>query len=333
MKKILLIATGGTIASSETESGLAPSFTGEQLVQAVPGVDELAELDVVQPLNIDSTNMRPDDWLRIAAVIEDTYALYEGFVVLMGTDTLAYTAAALSYLVQQDAKPIVVTGAQLPMEHPYTDAKRNVHDAVLTACDGRIGNVSVVFDGKVIAGTRARKCRTVNSDAFASMNFPVLARMRRDELVLTSELFGAVVRRVEQPPRFFHELEERVMVLKLTPGMNAGVIEALRPCCEALVVEALGIGGVPEYGGFADALLDWADSGRFLVMTTQVPHEGCEMGVYEVGHAFSDHPNILQGGDMTVEALVAKAMWALGQAEDGDEVRELFYRDVNFDRS
>ena len=131
MKNILLIATGGTIASVEDGGGLRPALAGEELARYVPEVAGLCELDVVQPMNIDSTNMRPADWMRIRDEIVRAYDAYDGFVVLHGTDTMAYTAAALSYLIQESPKPIVLTGSQKPMASPFTDAKLNVYQSLL----------------------------------------------------------------------------------------------------------------------------------------------------------------------------------------------------------
>ena len=137
MKRILIIATGGTIAStSDGEAGgLTPTASGRELADKVPLLDTIAELDFVQPMNIDSTNMRPRDWLVIRDVIAEAYDRYDGFVVLHGTDTMAYTAAALSYLIQDSEKPIVLTGSQQPMASPFTDAKLNIYQSVLYACD------------------------------------------------------------------------------------------------------------------------------------------------------------------------------------------------------
>lgn len=127
MKRILIIATGGTIASTEDGAGLAPTLTGKELAARVPLIDTLCDLDFVQPMNIDSTNMRPRDWLSIAQVVREGYDRYDGFVILHGTDTMAYTAAALSYLIQDSEKPIVLTGSQQPMANPFTDAKLNLY--------------------------------------------------------------------------------------------------------------------------------------------------------------------------------------------------------------
>ena len=150
MKKILMVATGGTIASTQAGSGLAPTLTGHELAAMVPGIDGLCELDVCQPMNIDSTNMRPRDWLAVRDTIVDAYDDYDGFVVLHGTDTMAYTAAALSYLIQGSPKPIVLTGSQQPMANPFTDAKLNLYQSLLYALDDASRDVCVVFGGDVI---------------------------------------------------------------------------------------------------------------------------------------------------------------------------------------
>lgn len=336
MKNILLIATGGTIASAEDGHGLAPALTGAELAQHVPQIADVCRFDAVQAMNIDSTNMRPADWVRIAGEIRRAYDAYDGFVVLHGTDTMAYTAAALSYLVQGSPKPIVLTGSQQPMTYPFTDAKLNLYQSLLFAADDRSCDVSIVFGGKVIAGTRARKQRTMSFNAFASVNFPEVALIRNNRVARVADAAvrgGAPAGAASAGPRFSERLCERVQVLKLTPGMDPGVFGLLKGGCDAIILETFGIGGIPDHSGYRRAIFDWVDSGRALVLTTQVPEEGCDMGVYEVGRAYAEHGGILMGGDMTTEALVAKTMWALGQTKDPGTVRELFYRVVNHDRT
>lgn len=332
MKKILMVATGGTIASTQAGSGLAPTLTGHELAAMVPGIDGLCELDVCQPMNIDSTNMRPRNWLAVRDTIVDAYDDYDGFVVLHGTDTMAYTAAALSYLIQGSPKPIVLTGSQQPMASPFTDARLNLFQSVLYAADPASRDVSVVFGGKVVAGTRARKQRTMSFDAFTSVNYPDLALIRNNRIVRAVET--PVVQATDcargAEPRVYHDLNERVFVLKLTPEVNPHVFELLREDYDAIILETFGIGGIPD--SLHDAIFGWVDSGRTLVVTTQVPEEGLDLGVYEVGRAYAEHPGILKGDDMTCEALVAKTMWALGQTREPGELRELFYRPVNHDR-
>ena len=351
MKHILLIATGGTIASAEDGNGLSPALTGEELARSVPEIEGLCELDIVQPMNIDSTNMRPADWLRIAEVIRENYDTHDGFVVLHGTDTMSYTAAALSYLIQDSPKPIVLTGSQQPMGNPFTDAKINLYQSLVYAVSDRSRDVSIVFGGYAIAGTRARKQRTMSFNAFNSINYPVLAYLRQDKIICSGsaavsagpaecdcagdgaarDADGAL-----DEPRFYNELNSRVCALKLTPGLTPDIFRLLKPDYDAVILETFGMGGVPERGAdgasYQEAIFDWVDSGRTVVMTTQVPEEGLDLGVYEVGRAYAEHPGILKGGDMTTEALVAKTMWALGQTRDADELQRLFYRPINHDR-
>ena len=334
LKKILMIATGGTIASAEDGHGLAPALSGNELAAYVPEIEGLCDLSIVQPMNIDSTNMRPADWMHVRDVIAEAYDNFDGFVVLHGTDTMAYTAAALSYLIQNSPKPIVLTGSQQPMASPFTDAKLNVYQSLLYATDERSADVSIVFGGMVVAGTRARKQRTMSFNAFISVNFPEVALVRGNRIVRASDATAPAERAEVLAPRaarMYDRLNDRVCVLKLTPGVSPSMFELLKHDYDALIIETFGIGGIPET--LREAIFDWVDSGRMIVVTTQVPEEGLDLGVYEVGRAYADHPGILRGDDMTTEALVAKTMWALGQSVDPQEVAELFYRPVNHDRA
>ena len=173
MKKILLIGTGGTIASGRTEEGLKPILTAEDILSFVPDVKGFCEIDFLQVCNIDSSNMTPAIWSEIAGTIRKQYDRYDGFVITHGTDTMAYTAAALSYMVQNSRKPIVLTGSQKPIEREESDARRNLRDSIIYASDEDSQNVVLVFDGNVIAGTRAKKMMSRNFNAFHSINFLV----------------------------------------------------------------------------------------------------------------------------------------------------------------
>ena len=350
MKRILIIATGGTIASTQAGGGLAPGLTGEELAAYVPELGEIARVEVVQPMNIDSTNMRPADWVAISREIMGAYEDFDGFVVLHGTDTMAYTAAALSYLIQGSPKPIVLTGSQQPMANPFTDARLNLYQSVLYATDDLSRDVTIVFGGQVIVGTRAHKQRTMSFNAFNSVNFPLPAVVRGGRVVrdggmgmalgdIWPQRQGAGVAGAGVAggvgPRVYDRLNERVIVLRLTPGLNPDVFALLAQDFDAIVLETFGIGGIPEYerASFERAIFGWVESGHTLALTTQVSEEGLDLGVYEVGRAYAENPDILKGDDMTTEALVAKTMWALGQSKDPAVVRELFYRPVNHDRN
>ncbi len=329
MKKILMIATGGTIASKESGRGLTPAMTGEELADSVPGIKDKCDLTVLQLMNIDSTNMRPRLWMMMRDTIIKYYDDYDGFVILHGTDTMAYTAAALSYLIQNSSKPIVLTGSQKPMGNPYTDAKINIYQSILYALDDHSFNVSIVFNGKAIAGTRARKQRTRSFDAFESMNFPYLAIIHDDRILR----YHAVPAPAPQALQTYGQLNDRVFVLKLTPEVKADIFSLLAGHYDVIILETFGIGGIPEYDdSFEKAIFGWVDSGKSLAVTTQVPEEGCDLEVYKVGKKYSEHPGILQAADMTTEAIVAKMMWILGQTTDQTEIKQLFYQTVNYDR-
>ena len=166
-KKILMIGTGGTIASEIGEGGLAPELTSEQRLRHSPDISEICEGECVQLFSLDSTNIQPKHWARIAEAIRSSYREYDGFVVSHGTDTMAYTAAALSYLIQDSPKPIVITGSQKSIALNDTDARRNLYDSFRYAVDRDSHDVSLVFDGRVILGTRARKERSKSFNAFS----------------------------------------------------------------------------------------------------------------------------------------------------------------------
>ena len=178
-------------------------------------------------------------------------------------------------------------------------------------------------------------------NAFKSVNYPSLAYVRNDRIIRSGEHMLGIRHNAERvphtEPRFFDALDEAVFALKLTPGMNPRIFEALKASYDAVIIETFGIGGIPEYENedglsFKQAIFDWVDSGRTAVITTQVPEEGLDLGVYEVGRAYAEHPGILKGDDMTTEALVAKTMWARGVSSDPKTVKELFMQPINFDR-
>ena len=182
-QRILFITTGGTIASVRTQQGLKPVLTSEELLAHLPELNDLCIPETLALCSIDSTDLGPEHWLMMAKAVQENYALYDGFIICHGTDTLAYSAAALSYLIQNADKPIILTGAQQPISNEITDAKKNLRDSVVCAIDPGSRGVMVVFGGHVIAGTRAKKNKTISYDAFASVNFPELALVQGDRLV------------------------------------------------------------------------------------------------------------------------------------------------------
>ena len=268
------------------------------------------------------------EWNCIAELIAQKYDDYDGFVVLHGTDTMAYTAAALSYLIQNNAKPVVITGSQKSIFNQDTDARENLRDAFLYACDDGACGVHIVFDHKVILGTRARKVRTKSYNAFSSIDYPETAILRGRQVVhyIPEHVTGA--------PLFYDRLDPGVFVLKLIPGIDAGIFDYLKAHYRALVIESFGVGGLPCYGdeSFYHAVRDWVQSGRVIVMTTQVPHEGSDMEVYQVGHRAKRELGLIEAYSMTSEAVVTKLMWILGQTDDYAQICRLFRTPVQKDQ-
>ena len=321
MKKILLIGTGGTIASEVTQNGLAPELTTEQLLAQIPAISGICEVECVQLLSLDSTNITPEHWLMMAQCIRKNYHAYDGFVLTHGTDTMAYTAAALSYLIQGSPKPIILTGAQKPIGFDSTDSKINLLDAFRCASEDMPG-VSIVFNNQVILGTRARKTRSKSFQAFSSVNYPDLGVLRD----------GVLMRYIRQDcgayPMFYDKLDTKVALMKLVPGADRTMADFLLERNDALILESFGVGGLPEAGGFYDCIREWMEKGRMIVLTTQVANEGSDLGVYHVGYRLKSDLRVLEAYDMGTEAVVAKLMWILGQTRDRGEVERLFYTPV-----
>lgn len=333
MKKILLIATGGTIASKPSENGLSPQLGYGEILSYLPELAEICSVDAIGLFRIDSTNMRACHRLSIAEAIRLRYDAYDGFVITHGTDTMAYTAAVLSYLIQQSRKPIVLTGSQKSIYERDSDARSNLIAAFHYAVDEGACGVKVVFDHKVILGTRARKLRTKSYSAFASINYPEIAKLRN------GKVYYYIEEKYSGEPIFYRALDPNIFLLKLIPDTDPALIRYAASHYDALVIESFGVGGLPHGKGkgkdkdseFADALSAFLSAGKPIVLTTQVPHEGSDMEVYEVGQTVKERFSIIEAYDMTLEAIVAKLMWILALTRDPIEIRTRFYRPIAHD--
>jgi len=329
MKKILMIGTGGTIASRQTDNGLAPGLTPEDILSYIPAVKDVCEVHTLQVCNLDSTNVAPEHWKLMVKAVEENYYNYDGFVICHGTDTLAYTAAALSYMIQNSAKPVVITGAQKPINMDVTDAKSNLLDSFIYAADEDSQNVNIVFDGKVIVGTRARKERAKSFNAFSSLNYPCPAVIQD----------GMIIRYIQEIPiqgdvHFYYEMRESICTLKFIPGMKPDILSYLFEHYDCIVLESFGVGGIPQklVEAFYEQMQKWSAKGKFVVMTTQVANEGSNMAVYEVGKKVKQDFNMIEAYDMTFEATITKLMWLLGMnIHDYDWIRNKFYTRINHD--
>lgn len=327
MKKILMIGTGGTIASKETSDGLHPLMTLEEILEYIPVISKICEVETVQICNIDSTNISPDIWVKLVSTIRDNYDKYDGFVICHGTDTMAYTAAMLSYLIQNSPKPIIITGAQRPINMEVTDSKTNLLDSFLYASSDSASGVQIVFNGKVILGTRSRKTHSKSYQAFSSINYPYLA------VIQDGHLIQYITQDKKRAPVFYHNLNSKVGLFKLTPGMDSDILSFMLQKNDAVIIESYGVGGIPSFTEYHyyDVISEWIKKGKTVVMTTQVPNEGSDMTIYKVGQQLKNKVHVIEAYDMITEAVVCKLMWILGQTKEPEEIERLFYLTVSND--
>lgn len=326
MKKILMISTGGTIASIQTEKGLTPCLDGKQLLEYVPQLASLCDIEIVSLFSVDSTNVHYKHWLKIAQTIKNEYENYDGFVICHGTDTMSYTASALSYLIQNSKKPIILTGAQKPINLDISDAKTNLLDSFTYACEDTSKGVVLIFNGNVILGTRARKIRTKSFDAFQSIDYPRVAIVK-DKVVIP------YITNLSENTKFYDNLDPNVGLLKLIPGLDLKVLEFMLQTFDALVIESFGVGGLPTYDNhsYNELIEKYTKLSKIVVMTTQVPNEGSDIAIYQVGHYLKQNPNVLEAYDMTTESVITKLMWVLGLTKEIDEIKKLFYTTISND--
>lgn len=337
MKKILLIATGGTIASAESADGLTPSIDVKQLLSYIPEIEAICHLEGVSIMSVDSTNMNPSLMVKIAEAIFEHYGDYDGFVISHGTDTMAYTAAALTYMLNNLEKPVVITGSQIPIEALYTDAKKNLSDAIRFACEDITG-VYVAFDGVIISGTHAMKVKTRSADAFKSINFPVIAEIKLGRITYNQALtYGDHWEKLRpQAAGAFSistKLCQDIFVLKIFPGIGTEIFDFIKKNYKGVIIESFGIGGIPNVDNDIVAKVhELVEAGLAVVITTQCIYEGIDLDIYEVGQKLA-RQNAIVAGDMTTEALVMKLMWALGNYEQLCDVKKCIETPNFADRS
>lgn len=270
------------------------------------------------------TNISPSVWLDLTRTIRENYYKYDGFVITHGTDTMAYTAAALSYLIQNSPKPIVITGAQRPINMEITDSKANLYDSFMYASSDVACGVQIVFNGKVILGTRARKTHTKSFKAFSSINYPYLA------IIQDAHIIQYINLGYNTDPIFYDSLNPKVGLLKLIPTIQDDILAYMLEIYDAVVIESYGVGGIPTCPKYKylDIIQSGLSKGKTIVMTTQVPNEGSDLTVYKVGSILKSKARVLEAYDMTTEAVVCKLMWILAQTADPDKIRELFYTTI-----
>lgn len=309
MKRLLLLHTGGTLGMDPTtRGGLRPGGALEGVFRYIPEALELADIETRVLFNEDSANMQIAHWQAVAGAIAEALDAYDGFVVIHGTDTMAYTAAALSFALENLPKPVILTGAQRPIGAIRTDAKTNLVNALALATQD-IPEVGIFFNHRLFRGNRAKKISIDDFDAFASPNFPPLAEAGL-HLVLHDE-------RVRRPAGLFHpnaSFSDRVVVLRLFPGMRP---DHLAPLLDgdalAFVIEAYGAGNVPVAERSLLPFIEEATQrGKLVALCSQALTGNVDLSLYESGQR-AQEAGALACADMTVEAAVVKLMYLLGR--------------------
>ena len=305
MKKILMLGTGGTISCVPTENGFVPGLDAKALASMVPGLADLAELECLTISDLDSTNVGPEHWLKMVQALKENYAKYDGFVITHGTDTMAYTAAALSQLVHNCQKPVVITGSQLTMSEEGTDAKNNIYLSVQTAASDMQG-ICLAFGDRVIHGLKAKKMCTENLNGFWSINTAPLADVVDGQLLCHSKIGAAYG---EGEFSITTKLETKVAAVKITPGLPSDIIDFyVKQGYKGLVLESYGAGGIPnDTNNWLPAIEGALKAGVRIICASQCLYDGVHLDRYPMG-IMACKLGVESGGLATVEALVTKLM-------------------------
>ena len=326
--KILVIYTGGTIGMmKDPETGALIPFNFDTLYKHIPILESVncqISSYSFDPLN-DSSNMKPAFWIRLAGIIEENYYLYDGFVVLHGTDTMAYTASVLSFMLENLNKPVVFTGSQLPMGVVRTDGRDNFINAIEIAAaieDGKpvVPEVSICFENRVLRGNRTSKFNAENFNAFLSGNYPLLAQVG-----VHIKYFTQYINKPSNQSLTVHKnLDPAVAILKLFPGITENVVESILAIkgLKAVILETYGAGNAPTDKWFIDALSKTIASGITVFNVTQCKGGSVEMGKYETSLQL-EGIGVVGGYDITTESAIAKTMFLLGQGYSGQELKHL----------
>ena len=321
-KKILLLTTGGTIACTPGGEGLEPR-KADIMERELERLRSFYEITVKDIICLDSSNITPEEWQLIARSIFEAREDSDGIVVSHGTDTMAYTASAVSFMLPNIDLPVVFTGSQLPLTDMLSDGPANLRTAFAMAASGARG-VFLAFDRKVMLGCRAVKVRASGFSAFESVNARYAAQVSNLGLVVDSQ----VLPKETGEPRLCPEISQNVFLLKLTPGLNPSIFEMLAAMgYRGIVIEAFGLGGVNVLHKGLRGIRRAVEDGISVVVTTQCLYDSANLEVYQVGNKLLEL-GVIQGRDMTSEAAMTKLMWAIGQGMSQTEIGALFQKNL-----
>lgn len=328
-KHICLLATGGTIVCEEGADGLRPVLTGAELLRAVPELVRFGEIDTIELFSLDSSNLLPMHWQRMAQAIAERCGQYDGFVLTHGTDTMGYTAGALYYMLCGIGVPVALTGSMLPLTAAGTDARANLRGAFAVAASGRAG-VYQAFAGRVISGNAVKKVDSTARDAFRSIGRPQAGTFALADGALTwqvpEEARAEAAKMDDETQAAFaaqFALDERVAVVKLVPGTEPRLLTALADAgYRAVIIEGYGAGGVPTAASpknFLPAIAALRARGVRVICATQCTTGGVHLDTYEMG-VLAARCGAESAGDFPLEALVPKTMLELAQADGAQTV-------------
>ena len=321
-KHILLLTTGGTIASVPGGEGLEP-HRSDVMERELAQLRTYYDIPVRDVMCLDSSNIRPEEWQFIAREIFENRLGYDGIVVSHGTDTMAYTASAVTFMLPNIDRPVVFTGSQLPLRDVLSDGPDNLRTAFAMAASGKNG-VFLAFDRKIMLGCRAVKVRASGFSAFESVNARYAGLVSNQGLVLDE----TVLPKADGPARLETGISKDVFLLKLTPGLNPAVFDMLAAMgYKGIVVEAFGLGGINVLNKGLRGIHRAVEDGISVVVTTQCLYDSSDLRVYQVGNKLLDL-GVIQGRDMTSEAAMTKLMWGIGQGCDQSGIARLFAKNL-----